>query len=790
MAERSTTYLQERRIFELVNRKSFILLHMVAFLLGRAGILGSLTPFGIGFYTALCYKNKKYLSVAVTTLLGIITVQGIGGSITYGISLGIITLITNYFINPRKHKVLIVSFISAVTYFLIATTAILLNRFYLYDLMMVTFEATVIFVVVYIATFAIPIALEKSNRKILATDEIICVAILMALTLSGVNNIHFFGVSLKNVLGILITIIFAYNGGASVGASVGVTLGLITSMSTSGMPPIIIGVFAFSGLLAGIFKDLGKFGSAFGFLLGNTILTFYINGYYEVFIQLKEVLGAFILFLVIPSVWILELQKYSTPALGLIHSSKSYTEEMKKRIYEKLSDFSQTFSELSVTFEDMAERVEAFGQDDLSKLIEKMAESVCADCGMRRSCWENNFYNTYRGMSDLLVLIDTREALEQSSLPEQIKKRCVKPKAVTEKMITLYELSRLNMVWKKRLLESKELVGEQLKGMATGIQSLAEELNSEIIFDTELEDTIYVELDKSGFQVSRLLVSTNPKGKLEITLERRSCYGREECIDRYIPIISKAVGYQLTKKSHRCNHTSDDGSCSFTLVEANRFAAMTKVARATNGGNLLSGDSYTFMDIKNNEFLVALSDGMGTGERAHLQSSATIAMLEKMMEAGFRQEMTIKTINSMLMLKSSEEIFSTIDMTMIDLQEGRADFAKIGSAPGYIKRRDGKVEVVNPGSLPIGILSDIEVEKNQQKLNDGDFIIMISDGILEVNKGEEGEDWVEKYLKDAKTRNPQELADKILHQALQYTGNQPEDDMTVLVTKLWRTRVH
>ncbi len=787
MAERSTTYLHEKRILELFSNKSLLLLHIVAFLLGRAGILESLTPFGIGFYTALCYKNKKYLSVGVTTLLGIMTVQGVNGSLPYGIALVAIIITFTYFLNTRKYKILTVSFISGTIYFVVASLFVIFSNFYLYDLMMVTFEAMVIFVIVYISCYAIPIALQKSQRKILATEEIICVAILMALTLSGVNDIDLLGVSLKNLLGILITIIFAYNGGASVGASVGVTLGLITSMSTNGMPPTIIGIFGFSGLLAGIFKDLGKFGSAFGFLLGNTILTFYINGYYEVLIQMKEIIGAFFLFLVIPTTWILELQKYSSPALGVMHTSKTYGDEIKKQIYEKLSDFSQTFTELSVTFENMAERVEAFGQDDLSKLIEKMAEGVCSDCGMRRNCWQTNFYNTYQGMTDLLLLIETRAELDQRSLPEQIRKRCVKAREVIEKMITLHEYSRLNMIWKKKLLEGKELVGEQLKGMANGIQSLAEEVNSEILFDTELEDNIYVELDKAGLSVNRLLVSTNEKGKLEITIERRPCYGRQDCVERYVPVISKALGYQLTKKIHRCSNPHSKGTCSFTLVEANRFAAITKVARATNEGNLLSGDSYSFMNIKNNEFLIALSDGMGTGEKAHLQSSATIAMLEKMIEAGFRQEMTIKTINSMLMLKSSEEIFSTIDMTMIDLHEGRADFTKIGSAPGYIKRNDGEVEIINPSSLPIGILSEIEVEKNYRDLNEGDFIVMISDGILEVNKAG-GEDWVLNYLNQSTTRNPQELADRILYQALQYTGNEPKDDMTVLVTKIWKTR--
>lgn len=99
------------------------------------------------------------------------------------------------------------------------------------------------------------------------------------------------------------------------------------------------------------------------------------------------------------------------------------------------------------------------------------------------------------------------------------------------------------------------------------------------------------------------------------------------------------------------------------------------------------------------------------------------------------------------------------------------------------------MEIVNSASLPMGILTDIEVHENSVQLKDGDFIIMVSDGILEANE-EQGEEWLVNHLMATKTRNPQELADKILHEALSYTPNGPKDDMTVLVTKLWGTRSH
>ena len=789
MVERTTAYSYERRLQSLLNYKSVALLHLVGFLLGRAGILGSLTPFGIAFFAALYHKNQKYITVSLAVFTGMMTIHGLTQSLPYGITLALIAFVFSYGINLRKAKVITSASISAAIYLAVGTIFVLIKNFYMYDLMMLAFEGVVIFVTYYISSYAIPIALQKSHRKVLATEEIICVAILMALTLSGINEIYYMGLSLKNILGILITIIFAYNGGPGVGASVGVTLGLITSMSYSSMPPIIIGIFAFSGLLAGIFKDLGKIGSALGFLVGNIIITFYINGYYEVFIQLKEVIAAFLLFMVVPALWIMQLQKFSSPVMGIIHSTQNYGDEMKKRIHERLTYYSDTFMDLSTTFENISDRLEIFQQEDLSKLIEEVAYSVCGECGMKRSCWDKNFFNTFQGLQELFLLIEVKDDVDCNSMPDHIQKRCIRSKEMVQKMIHLYELNRINLIWKKRLFESKELVGEQLKGVANGIKDLAEDVNSEIEFDTELEDEIYVAIDKLGISISNLLVTKTSKGKIEVTIEKKVCYGRDDCVDRIIPVVSQVVGTQLVKKYQSCMTNQDQNVCRFTLIEANRYTASTKVARVIKDGNILSGDSYSFMDINNSQFLVALSDGMGAGESAHNQSSATISMLEKMMEAGFGEEMSIKTINSMLMLKSTEEIFSTIDMTLIDLHKGTANFAKIGSAPCFIKRGDNKIDVIDSSSLPIGIISDIHVHENSKKLQDGDFIIMVSDGITEVNK-ESGEQWLIDYLSTLDTRNPQEMADKILNQALQFTGNMPIDDMTVLVTKVWKLRHH
>ena len=775
----------ETSLLQRINIR-IILLHLVAFLLGRASILHGLTPFGIAFFTALSQKDRKFGILGVTTFLGIATAQGLSSSIPYGFAIVIIFCLFRYVLNLKNIKIFKTALIGATAY--LFTTALFLSfgGFYIYDWIIVGFESIVIFVVVYISHYTIPVALENTNRKILSTEEIICIAIITALALSGVNEIYILGLSLRNILGILITVLFAYNGGAGVGASVGITLGLITSMS-SGSTPVIIGIFGFSGLLAGIFRNIGKVGSIFGFLVGNAILTFYINGYYEIFIQFKECIAASAIFLILPKPLIIQMEKFCNARTTILNSSKTHSDRMRQLTYQKLKKYAATFGELSATFEKTSEKEEFYDKDDLSKTIERVANKACYNCGMRRSCWDKNFNATYQGILDMFIHIEEKGSLKHDDLPKAMRRRCIRPKAIVESVAHLYEFSHLDMMWKRKLAESRGLVGSQLKGVAKILDELAVDVNEELEFDVDLEDAVYVALDKEGLSVKNIMVSNGAEGNLEVVIDKKPRFNKDICEDKFISIISEAVGTRLIPKSRNCDMSGDKNTRSFTLVEAEKYAALTKSAAVTKAGSELSGDSYTFMNFKNGQYMAALSDGMGTGDRAHIQSGDTLDMLERMMEAGFNRDIAIKTINSILMLKSSDEMFASLDIALIDLHKGTADFVKVASAPSFIRRHDGRIEEITASTLPIGILTDIQIEGNVQKLEDGDLIITVSDGIIDSNK-EKREEWLIQYLRNDKSLNPQEIADEILHTALKFTKNIPTDDMTVLVTKVWEIK--
>ena len=155
----------------------------------------------------------------------------------------------------------------------------------------------------------------------------------------------------------------------------------------------------------------------------------------------------------------------------------------------------------------------------------------------------------------------------------------------------------------------------------------------------------------------------------------------------------------------------------------------------------------------------------------------------------YNEELTIiDTINNILMLKSSDEMFSTLDLGIIDLKKGILSTIKMGACSTYIKRSTGEIELISTASLPVGILSDVNIERDSRKVKEGDYIIMVSDGIIDAGKNKNlGDNWVIYFLKNLKTTNPKEISKEILNKALDIQENNVEDDMTVLVTKMCKS---
>lgn len=208
-----------------------------------------------------------------------------------------------------------------------------------------------------------------------------------------------------------------------------------------------------------------------------------------------------------------------------------------------------------------------------------------------------------------------------------------------------------------------------------------------------------------------------------------------------------------------------------------------RVGRASisKEGELTSGDSSLYRESQQ-RLVVALADGMGAGNRAAMESQTTVELLWQLLDAGFPEDLAIKTTNSILFLRSQEEIFSTVDLVVVDLCQGQTNFIKVGAAPSYLKR-GRSVSLIKAQSLPIGIVHNIDIHAQKIRIKPGDLLIMITDGILDARERNSQVDWLHRFLVETPYNDPQELATAILEKAIEYNRGQSYDDATVLVIK-------
>jgi len=135
-------------------------------------------------------------------------------------------------------------------------------------------------------------------------------------------------------------------------------------------------------------------------------------------------------------------------------------------------------------------------------------------------------------------------------------------------------------------------------------------------------------------------------------------------------------------------------------------------------------------------------------------------------------------------LQGEENSYSTLDYAMIDLYTGQLELIKIGGAATFIKRKEA-VEIICEETLPAGADAHIEVESVKKQLENGDFLVMVTDGVIEYLHVKDPKETLVEIIREVKTDNAGVLAEKILEQVLIRTGGHAMDDMTVLVTGIW-----
>lgn len=761
-----------------------LMVYIIAFFIGRVTLFQGLSPLSVAFFAAAYTKKTQRYIVLLSIIFGMMTARE---SVQYAkymvVLVGIITIFS--FIEMRRFRLKILgqATIASLVVFLVGSFISLFSYNRGYTILLSALESILVFAMIYIYNKCFTVLLETRKKRVYSPEEMIGIAILFGGIIAGLQNITIFGIYIKEMISFVAILYIAYRRGASFGATVGLLAGFIMAV-TGNTNPLFVGVLGVAGLLSGLFKELGKAGSVMGFLIGICLVAFYFDPSLLQYSFFKTLLFSVLLFLVSP-------KKILGAGDGKIFQEeqgvkyKDYVERMQQITSDQLIRVGDAFGQLAQTFSTISEKKTCLSKKEMNNLFDDIASRVCNDCSQCNNCWQKNFYTTYHNFFDVLSIAEQKGKITAELLPKNFMERCTKVDDIILATNRIFELYRINLSWHNRIVESRELVSEQLNGVADIMKGLSKDIHFAAEFNGDLEDTIEAELQNIGIETKEVFVYENKNKKYEIILQLKPCFSRRICTEKIIPICNEVLHTKMKLEKEACQAMEQTKECTLKLVEEEIFKVRTGLAGASESE--ISGDQYTITQMSDGQCLLALSDGMGTGSAAQAESAATIGLLEKFMESGFNKNIAVKLINSVLVLKSNEEQFSTLDLTFIDRYSGLCEFIKMGAASAFIKRKN-KVEVIRSQSLPVGIINEVDMEVTKKQLNDGDLIIMLTDGVLDINKDtEDKEKWLQKIIEKYEGSQPQDLAEYILEEAKKGGKYEIKDDMTVLVAKLWKS---
>ena len=355
---------------------------------------------------------------------------------------------------------------------------------------------------------------------------------------------------------------------------------------------------------------------------------------------------------------------------------------------------------------------------------------------------------------------------------------------VRERMPQEVKADRRDYIWQKRLNENKDLMVEHLKEMAQIMTQLAEEARRCVPMGERRFKQISHALREVDIQLKNLYLIENERGRMEVSLTMRNMKKNSLTAEEIGDLLSVLLNMHLVSAADNSFFIGASWA-TFYYVEEAKFHVLTGVAKAVKETEKISGDNYSIFETETGNLTAVLSDGMGSGEKACSDSTMVVELMQKFLEAGFQMDVAIQMINSALLAGGETSNMSTLDLCSMDLYSGECRFVKVGSAATYIKRQH-LVDRISSGNLPLGIFQKTEMEIVGRSLIDGDYIVMISDGILDALSQGIGEDMLSELIGSANLENPGEMANAILNFCIHQSRGRIRDDMTVLVIGIWK----
>ena len=756
-------------IFKNVFAKENIVIYIVAFMLSFVSLGQEFSIFSISLLGACISFSVPALGVVVISLIGNLIKFGVGGALGYIITT-LILVASLFIIKPRyneqerneKIKIGKNIFLASI---LIGILQISMETFTLYDVLSTITLAIITLVFYKIFVNSLVVVKEFYKNRAFSIEEVIGASLLFAIAVGAFGDLSIYGFNIRNVFSILIVMILGWKNGILVGATSGVTIG-VTLGVISGSEPIMIASYAISGMIAGILNRFGKIGVVIGFALGNIVLAYVSNGYTVELIHFKEILVASIGLLLVPKNLQIDLEEFIGNSKFLPYTSGRVLSKSKE-VAESLNSVSKAIEKMASTYEEDKEEKEKKLTKEYKQYEENKKIFITELLNNLENYKENMLYDDISNIKGDIIdkifklLIDKQEISRKDLL--QIFAECNSyiigfddkdiSKKLEENIMQIvrtinvsYAQSKSDFIWKKKIEQNNKNVGKQLKDVSKAIGSMAKNLEKDIeqeeSYIKEKQEIISL-LEQKEIIMQDIAIKKENRYIVEIYLSENIENSKIELIGK---MLTKTLGEKIV-----LNQEASVGK-KLEFISEDKYVMALGVANKTKTKSDVSGDSTLTIRLKDGKYLIAISDGMGSGKEAKKSSTEALQLLENLLLSGFDKNISLELINNSL-INRNKESYASLDIAIVDLYMGNVEFIKSAACPTYIK--SGKrVQMVKSNSLPTGIIEESKIQTFDKDIEQGDIMVLCSDGVLDSNVEYKNKElWIKYLLEDIETTN-------------------------------------
>ncbi|MGD0213505.1 MAG: PP2C family protein-serine/threonine phosphatase [Terriglobales bacterium] len=218
-----------------------------------------------------------------------------------------------------------------------------------------------------------------------------------------------------------------------------------------------------------------------------------------------------------------------------------------------------------------------------------------------------------------------------------------------------------------------------------------------------------------------------------------------------------------------------------------------QIAYATRPANTVAGDYYDVIlrpgpEPSADRVLFVVADVAGKSIPAAMVMATFQASLRTLSTSGVPLREMVAGVNRYSCSNSQGGVrFTTAFFAELDPATGDLAYVNAGHNIPILRKKSGVVERLEMGGIPIGIFAESHYEIGTTRLENGDWLVIFTDGIVEAENAKQqeyGEPELIRLVDRVSGFTPADLLRSLLTELDQFVGNTPQhDDMTCLLLK-------